>query len=116
MSTPDRRAVLDRTHPELSVRRQCALLSLARSGVYRPVAAADETDLALMRRIDELSWPIRSWARAGWSGCCRGRVSAPPAHRGLFPQRLKGDLCLERRIDLPSQLPHHRLRRPAGNG
>jgi putative transposase len=54
MSTPDRRALLDRRHPELSVRRQCALLSLARSGVYRPVAAADETDLALMRRIDEL--------------------------------------------------------------
>jgi len=54
MSTPDRRAVLDRTHPDLSVRRQCALLSLARSGVYRPVAATDETDLALKRRIDEL--------------------------------------------------------------
>src|SRR3954467_15054652 len=49
-----RRAVLDRTHPELSVRWQCALLSLARSGVYRPVAATDETDLALMRRIHQL--------------------------------------------------------------
>ena len=54
MSTPDRRALLDRNHPELSVRRQCALLSLARSGVYRPVPCQDETDLALMRRIDEL--------------------------------------------------------------
>jgi putative transposase len=54
MSTPDRRALLDRAHPRLSVRRQCALLSLARSGVYRPVPVEDETDLALMRRIDEL--------------------------------------------------------------
>ena len=54
MSAPDRRALLDRNHPELSVRRQCALLSLARSGVYRPVPTEDETDLALMRRIDEL--------------------------------------------------------------
>jgi putative transposase len=54
MSTPDRRAMLDRNHPELSVRRQCALLSLARSGVYRPVPTEDEADLALMRRIDEL--------------------------------------------------------------
>ena len=36
------------------MRRQCALLNLARSGVYRfqPVAGAD--DLAVMRRIDEL--------------------------------------------------------------
>src|SRR4051794_13738396 len=54
MSTPDRRAMLDRNHPELPVRRQCALLSLARSGFYRPVPTEDETDLALMRRIDEL--------------------------------------------------------------
>jgi putative transposase len=54
MSTPDRQAMLDRTHPRLSVRRQCALLSLARSGVYRPVPAEEEADLALMRRIDEL--------------------------------------------------------------
>src|SRR3954463_9239033 len=54
MSTPDLRAMLDRDHPMLSVRRQCALLSLARSGVYRPVLTEDETDLALMRRIDEL--------------------------------------------------------------
>src|SRR3954463_7795879 len=54
MSTPDRRALLDRNPPELSVRQQCALLSLARSGVYRPVPTEDETDLALMRRIDEL--------------------------------------------------------------
>jgi putative transposase len=82
MSTPDRRALLDRDHPMLSVRRQCALLSLARSGVYRPVPTEDETDLALMRRIDELflAYPFlgsrRSWARAAWRRCCRGRARA----------------------------------------
>jgi putative transposase len=38
----------------LSVRRQCALLNLARSGVYRPKPVAGADDLALMRRIDEL--------------------------------------------------------------
>ena len=36
MSKPDREAMLDRDHPELSIRRQCVLLGLARSGVYRP--------------------------------------------------------------------------------
>jgi len=30
MSAPDRRRKLDRAHPVLSIRRQCALLSLAR--------------------------------------------------------------------------------------
>ena len=39
MSAPDRRAMLDRGACELSIRRQCALLGLARSGVYRPAPA-----------------------------------------------------------------------------
>jgi putative transposase len=61
MSAPDRRALVDHAHAELSIRRQCALLGVARSGVYRaPSAANDDNDLALMRRIDELftAWPF----------------------------------------------------------
>ena len=54
MSAPDRRAMVERPGKDLSVRRQCALVGVARSGIYRakPVAGAD--DLAVMRRIDEL--------------------------------------------------------------
>ena len=60
MSTPDRRALLDRHHVRLSIRRQCALLSVARSGVYRAPRPANDNDLALTRRIDELftAWPF----------------------------------------------------------
>ena len=60
MSTPDRRALVDRQHGRLSVRRQCRLLGLARSGVYRPALPADDNDLAVMRRLDELftAWPF----------------------------------------------------------
>lgn len=54
MSTPDRRKKLDRRHKTLSVRRQCALVGVARSGVYRTAKPAKESDGALMRRIDEL--------------------------------------------------------------
>ena len=56
MSVPERRAMVERPGENLSVRRQCALLNLARSGVY----AASTDDLALMRRIDELhlKWPF----------------------------------------------------------
>jgi len=55
MSKPDREAMLDRGHSVLSIRRQCELLWLSRSGVYRAKPpAGDEDDLALMRRIDEL--------------------------------------------------------------
>ena len=54
MSTPDRRAMVERPGVDLSVRRQCALLNLARSGVYRAKPVIGAGDLALMRRIDEV--------------------------------------------------------------
>jgi putative transposase len=34
MSPPDRRDMLDRDDKKLSIRRQCVLLGVARSGVY----------------------------------------------------------------------------------
>jgi putative transposase len=54
MSAPDRRAKLDMKHGMLSVRRQCSLMGLARSGAYRRLAPPKTSDHALMRRIDEL--------------------------------------------------------------
>ena len=60
MSAPDRRALLDRDHAALSIRLQCRLLGIARSTVYRPPRPANDDDLGLMRRIDELftAWPF----------------------------------------------------------
>jgi putative transposase len=60
MSAPDRREMLGRADMTLSMRRQCALAGVARSGIYRPMKPANDNDLALMRRIDELftSWPF----------------------------------------------------------
>jgi len=54
MSAPDRRAKLDRAHGDLSIRRQCAMLGLARSGVYRKPRPANDNELEAMRRIDAL--------------------------------------------------------------
>ena len=53
MSRAERVAMIDRGRADLSVRRQCVLLGLARSGVYRQAAAPDPEELALMRWIDE---------------------------------------------------------------
>ncbi len=60
MSAPDRRALLDPDHDKLSMRRQCALLGVARSAVYRQKRPANDNDPALMRRLDELftAWPF----------------------------------------------------------
>jgi putative transposase len=54
MSAPERRAMVELPGKDLSVRRQCVLLDLSRSGVYRPKPAVGADDLAVMRRIDEL--------------------------------------------------------------
>lgn len=60
MSVPEHRAMVERPVENLSVRGECALLNVPRSGVYRcgPVTSTD--DLNLMRRIDELhlKWPF----------------------------------------------------------
>ena len=60
MSAPDRRARLDRGHSDLSIRRQCTLLSVARSSVYRLPRPANDDDLLMKRLIDELftAWPF----------------------------------------------------------
>lgn len=60
MSAPNRRAKLVRNHPDLSVRRQCAMLGIARSGVYRLPRPANDDEMRLTRRIDELftRWPF----------------------------------------------------------
>jgi putative transposase len=52
--------MLDRKHGKLSIRRQCELLGIARSGVYRPPQPANDNDLGVMRRLDELftQWPF----------------------------------------------------------
>ncbi|UPJ68243.1 IS3 family transposase [Bradyrhizobium sp. 191] len=60
MTVPERRAMVERPGENLSVRRQCELLNLARSGVYRSEPVTSSDDLAMMRRIDELhlKWPF----------------------------------------------------------
>ena len=121
MSVPDRRALVDRDHGGLSIRRQCTLLGLARSGVYRPRRPANDNDLALLRRLDELftAWPFLGSRRMtallraeGWSinrkrvqrlmrrmGIAalgpKPRTTKPAPGRKIFPYLLRG-LTIER--------------------
>ena len=54
MTAADRRAKVDTAIENLSVRRQCKLLAVARSSVYRSGSETSAEDLALMRCLDEL--------------------------------------------------------------
>ena len=52
--------MIEAEHPVLSVRRQCDLLGLARSGLYYERQGESPEKLALLRRIDEAytAWPF----------------------------------------------------------
>ena len=54
MSRGDRKAIIVRDRPDLSLSRQCRLLSIARSSVDYAAKGESPANLALMRRIDEL--------------------------------------------------------------
>ena len=53
MNRAERVAMVDRGRAGLSVRKQCALLGVARSGIYRQPAPPEPDELALMRWLDE---------------------------------------------------------------
>jgi putative transposase len=80
--------MVERPGKDLSVRRQCALLSLARSGVYRPKSVTGADDLALMRRIDELhlELPFFGSRRMTFELNTRGR---PPDGRAINRKRVR---------------------------
>lgn len=53
LATELRRGMIDKNHKDLSVSRQCELLSFPRSSYYYVPAQESEENLALMRKIDE---------------------------------------------------------------
>jgi putative transposase len=59
------RLLIERDHPEISVRRQCELLGLNRSSLYYEPARESEYNLMLMRQIDEqyTRTPFYGWPR-----------------------------------------------------
>jgi putative transposase len=116
MSRGQRKTMITRDYPELSLSRQCRLLSISRSWFYFAPKGEPRENLALMRRIDELflKYPFygsrqmarqlrREGVRVGRHrvrGLMRlmgleaihqaPRTSAPhPAHR-VYPYLLKG--------------------------
>jgi putative transposase len=121
MSRGERKAMVRRDYPDLSLSRQCGLLSISRSSFYYTPKGESAENLALMRRIDELflRYPFygsRQMVRQLWrDGIHVGRhrvrrlmrlmglqviyqaprTSAPhPAHR-IYPYLLKG-MTIER--------------------
>ena len=60
MSRGERKGMIRRDHPGLSLSRQCNLLSISRSSFYYQLKGESPENLVLMRRIDELFLELRS--------------------------------------------------------
>jgi putative transposase len=54
MSRAERKATIQRAHPDLSLSRQCEVLAMSRSSYYYTPKGESAENLELMRRIDEL--------------------------------------------------------------
>lgn len=109
MSAADRRQMLDRSDESLSVRRQCALLGVARSSVYRPARPANDNDLVLMRRIDELftAWPFYGSRRLTATLRAEGRVINRKRVQRLM--RLMGIAALGPKPNTSKPAPGHKV-------
>lgn len=90
-SVEQKRALIDWSHEQLSVRRQCELLDLARSSLYYSPATETEQNLELMRLIDELytahpvlgSRRMTAWLRDRGHDVNRKRVQRLMRQMGL---------------------------------
>jgi len=109
MSRSDRRAMIDRDAVGLSVRRQCALLGLARSGVYRVAPAPDPEDLALMRRLDALYLELPFYGSRRMTLTLRAEGYAVNRKRVQRLMRLMGLAALVPRPGTSRPAPQHRV-------
>ncbi len=83
MSLAQRRGMVDREHPSLSIARQCVLLEVARSSLYyRPREASGE-NLALMQAID------RQYLDTPFYGSRRLKVWQPREGRCVSRKRVQ---------------------------
>lgn len=97
-SSDELRALVDRGHSDLSIRRQCELLGVNRSGLYYEPVGENEENLRFMRLIDEQytrtpfygSRKMTKWLVTEGYGVNRKRISRLMAVMGIeavYPKR-----------------------------
>lgn len=99
----DRRQMVEKKHPHISVPQQCRLLSIHRSGLYYKPVGESSLNLYLMRRIDEhlLRYPFKGARRmTDWL-----REQGYPVNR----KRIQG---LYRKMGLRTIYPKPNLSKP----
>ena len=93
--------MIERGHPDLSIARQCGLLSIARSSFYHAPRGETDENLALMRKIDaqfletpffgvrQMTWHLRNTGH--WVN--EKRIQRLMRLMGLMPIHCPAGLC-----------------------
>jgi putative transposase len=101
--------VVDRQYPSLSIKRQCTLLNISRSGLYYQPKGISEEDLALMKLIDRqyLTTPFYGARKiAAWLKSQGYLVNRKRVRRMM---RLMGLKAIYRRPRMSKPAPGHRI-------
>ena len=109
MSRAERLALIDRHDPALPVTRQCGLMTVSRSSVYRPPAPASDEDLAIMALIDRqyLARPYYGSRRmAAWLATQGHRVNRKRVQRLM---RLIGLVAVYQRPNTSKPAAAHKV-------
>jgi putative transposase len=109
MSVAQRRALVEPEHSQLSIARQCALVSIGRSTFYRAAAPETAENLALMRLLDEqfLETPWYGTRQMARHLCRLGHVIGRKRVRRLMAKMGLAAIYQRPRTTIPH--PEHRI-------
>ena len=107
MSPAQRRQMVDREHPFLSLVRQCALLGVSRSSVYYRPRAASEQDLSLMGEIDRQYLETPFYGSRRMKACLERRGKPVSRKRVQRLMRAMGLRAIYRRPSTSRRSPEH---------
>ncbi len=109
MSRGERKAMITREHPELSLSRQCEVLSISRSSFYYAPMGESPSRLALMRRIDELFMKYPFYGSRQMARQLRREGIRVGRHRVRRLMRLMGLAAIYQAPRTSAPHPEHRI-------
>ncbi len=109
MSRVERKAMIRRDVPGLSLSRQCEILSIGRSSLYYTPKGESEETLALMRRIDELFLKYPFYGSRQTARQLRREGIVVGRHRVRRLMRLMGLEAIYRAPKTSKPHPEHRV-------
>ena len=109
MSRGERKAMITREHPELSLSRQCEVLSISRSSFYYAPMGESPATLALMRRIDELFLKYPFYGSRQMARQLRRQGVRVGRHRVRRLMRLMGLAAIYQAPRTSAPHPEHRV-------